>query len=122
LWHHDTSHHCWLPRVGGYQDLILTQDDYSRRIVGWRLELQERLWAHLCLVREAIERWGRPLAYYVDEHGYFRYVARASAWRRERLRTDEGEIQFRRILHTLDVGVVYAHSPQATDEIVKPPG
>lgn len=55
------THHCWLPRVGGYQDLILTQDDYSRRIVGWRLEAQETLWAHLCLVRETIAQWGRPL-------------------------------------------------------------
>jgi hypothetical protein len=119
LWHHDTSHHCWLPRRGGYQDLILTQDDYSRRIVAWRLEVQERLWDHLCLVREAVERWGRPLAYYVDEHGYFRYVARASAWRQERLRTDEGEIQFRRILQRLDVGVIYSYSPQARGKIEK---
>ncbi len=103
LWHHDTSHHCWLPRRGGYQDLILTQDDYSRQIVGWRLEAQERLWDHLCLVRETLERWGRPLAYYVDEHGYFRWVARSSAWRRERLKTDEGAVQFRRVLQALDV-------------------
>ncbi len=119
LWHHDTSHHCWLPHRGGYQDLILTQDDYSRRIVGWRLQAQEGLWDHLCVVRETIERWGRPLAYYVDEHGYFRYVARTSAWRRERRQTDEGEVQFRRILQTLDVGIVYAHSPQAKGKIEK---
>lgn len=119
LWHHDTSHHRWLPRVEGFQDLILTQDDYSRRIVGWRLEAQERLWHHLCVVREAMERWGRPLAYYVDEHGYFRYVARTSAWRRERLRTDDGELQFRRVLQALDVGIVYAHSPQAKGKIEK---
>jgi hypothetical protein len=119
LWHHDTSHHRWLPRLDGYQDLILTQDDYSRRIVGWRLEAQERLWHHLCVVREAVERWGRPLAYYVDEHSYFRYVTHTSAWRRERLRTDDGELQFRRVLQALDVGVVYAHSPQAKGKIEK---
>lgn len=119
LWHHDTSHHCWLPRRGGYQDLILTQDDYSRRIVGWRLQAQEELWDHLCVVRETIERWGRPLAYYVDEHGYFRYVARTSAWRHERRQTDEGDVQFRRILHALDVGIIYAHSPEAKGKIEK---
>ncbi len=44
------------PHSGGFQDLILMQDDYSRRIVGWRLEGQEPLWDHLCLVRAAIER------------------------------------------------------------------
>lgn len=56
--HHDTSHHRWLPGVDGYQNLILTQDDYSRQIVGWRLEGQERLWDHLCVVRDTIARWG----------------------------------------------------------------
>jgi hypothetical protein len=99
--------------------LILTQDDYSRRIVGWRLQTQEGLWGHLCVVREAMERWGRPLAYYVDEHGYFRYVARTSAWRRERRQLDEGEVQFRRIMQALDVGIVYAHSPEAKGKIEK---
>lgn len=119
LWHHDTSRHCWLPRLGGHQDLILTQDDYSRRIVGWRLEAQETLRAHLCLVRDTVAHWGRPLAYYVDEHGFFRYVAHGSYWRRYRPKTDEGEVQFRRALQTLEVGVIYAHSPQAKGKIEK---
>lgn len=119
LWHHDTSHHCWIPRLGDYQDLILTQDDYSRRIVGWHLEAQETLWAHLSLVQETIAHWGRPLAYYVDEHGFFRYVAHGSYWRRYRPKTDEGQVQFRRALQSLDVGVIYAHSPQAKGKIEK---
>jgi hypothetical protein len=118
LWHHDTSHHRWLPRVDGYQDLILTQDDYSRQIVGWRLEAQERLWDHLCLVRETIARWGRPLAYYVDEHGFFKYAPHKSMWLKYRP-AEDGEVQFRRALQTLEVGVVYAHSPQAKGKIEK---
>lgn len=91
LFQHDTSHHCWLPRVGGYQDLILTQDDYSRRIVAWELVAQETLWTHLGLVQGTVERVGCPQAYYVDQHSFFRYKAHGSFWRRYRPKTDEGE-------------------------------
>lgn len=61
------------------------------------------------------------LAYYVDEHGFFRYAPHRSAWLHYRPKTGEGAVQFRRALQALEIGVVYAHSPQATDEIVKPP-
>lgn len=119
LWQHDTSHHRWLPQGEGYQDLIVTQDDYSRQIVGWRLESQERVWHHLEVVQGSVARWGCPLAYYVDEHGFFRYVARSSAWRRYRTPTDEGQAQVRRALQSLGIGVIYAHSPQAKGKIEK---
>ncbi len=119
LWHHDASHHCWLPRQGGYHDLILTEDDYSRRIVGWHLAAQETLWAHLGVVETAIGQWGRPRAYYVDSHGFFRYVTHKSAWRRYRATPADGVVQFRRVLQALDVGVIYAKTPQAKGKIEK---
>lgn len=119
LFHHDASHHCWLPRLGGYQDLILTQDDYSRRVVAWQLLPQETLWAHLCVVRGTLEHVGCPQAYYVDQHSFFRYKAHGSYWRRYRPRTDEGDVQFRRALQALGVGVIYAQSPQAKGKIEK---
>jgi len=119
LFQHDTSRHCWLPRIGGYQDLILTQDDYSRRLVAWRLLPQETLWAHLALVQATLERVGLPQAYYVDQHSFFRYVAHGSFWRRYRPKTDQGEVQFRRALQALDVGVIYAQTPQAKGKIEK---
>lgn len=119
LFQHDTSRHCWLPRVGGYQDLILTQDDYSRRIVAWHLIAQETLWTHLTLVQGTLERVGLPQAYYVDQHSFFRYVAHGSFWLRYRPKTDQGEVQFRRALQALGVGVIYAQSPQAKGKIEK---
>src|SRR5437879_2899859 len=64
------------------------------------------------LSRSGVRRWAIG-------QGYYRDVGRPRPWRRERLRTDEGEIQFRRILQTLDVGVVYAHSPEAKGKIEK---
>ena len=119
LFQHDTSRHCWVPRLGGYQDLILTQDDYSRRIVAWHLTAQETLWDHLVLVQATLERIGLPQAYYVDQHSFFRYVAHSSFWKRYRPKTDQGEVQFRRALQALDVGVIYAQSPQAKGKIEK---
>jgi hypothetical protein len=52
--------------------LILTEDDYSRKVVGGRIVEVESSWEHLSVSREVIERYGRPLAYYVDNHSIFR--------------------------------------------------
>lgn len=37
LFQHNSSHHVWLPRTGKSHPLILTGDDYSRRVVGGRI-------------------------------------------------------------------------------------
>jgi len=34
LFQHDTSHHLWLPSTGRRHALLLTEDDYSRRVLG----------------------------------------------------------------------------------------
>ena len=34
LFQHAASRYCWLPALGGQQYLLLTQNDYSRRVVG----------------------------------------------------------------------------------------
>jgi len=65
LFQHDTSHHIWLPLTNTYSDLILTKDDYSRRIVGRRLIEKETSFDHLLTVRKTIEQYGLPLSYYV---------------------------------------------------------
>jgi hypothetical protein len=37
LFQHDSSHHLWLPLVGRRHPLILTEDDYSRKVLGGRI-------------------------------------------------------------------------------------
>jgi transposase InsO family protein len=113
LFQHDSSFHLWLPCTRKRHYLLLTKDDYSRLVVTARLVPAETSWEHLLAVREAVLRYGRPLAYYVDNHSIFRYVVHQSRHARYRLKEDEGEIQFRRALNNLDIGIVYTGKRQA---------
>jgi len=121
LFQHDSSHHAWLPVTRRKHWLILTEDDYSRVVVGGKLVEEESSWDHLLLTREVVQRYGRPLAYYVDNHSIFRYVGYTSRHYRYVKGPDQGEIQFKRALASLGVGLVYTEkgAAQAKGKIEK---
>lgn len=121
LFQHDSSHHGWLPLTGKRQWLILTEDDHSRRVVGGKIVEEESSWDHLILTRGVIERYGRPLAYYVDNHSIFRYVGYTSRHYKYIKGPDQGEIQFKRALASLGVGLIYTEkgAAQAKGKIEK---
>jgi hypothetical protein len=121
LFQHDSSHHAWLPLTGRKQWLILTEDDYSRAVVGGKLVEEESSWDHLVLTRGVVERYGRPLAYYVDNHSIFRYVGYTSRHYQYVKGPDQGEIQFKRALASLGVGLIYTEkgAAQAKGKIEK---
>jgi len=119
LYQHDSSQHIWLPLTKKYQKLILTIDDYSRRIVGSLLVEKETSWAHICVVRATIKRYGLPLAYYVDKHSIFKFCEHKGVHVKYIKGEDEGEIQFRRVLEELEIGIIYANSPEAKGKIEK---
>jgi transposase InsO family protein len=113
LFQHDSSYHLWLPSTRRKQYLILTKDDYSRRVVGARLLEVETSFEHLQVVKQTVMAYGVPLAYYLDNHSIFRFVLHQGVHVRYKLREDEGEIQFRRALGTLDIGMIYTGKRQA---------
>lgn len=113
LFQHDSSYHLWLPRTKEKQYLILTKDDYSRRVVGARLVPKETTFEHLQTVKETITTHGIPLAYYLDNHSIFRFVLHQGVHVRYKLREDEGEIQFKRALSSLGIGMIYTGKRQA---------
>lgn len=113
LYQHDSSHHLWLPRTGERQALILTEDDYSRKVLGGRIVRAESTWEHFVLTRKVIERYGRPLAYYVDNHSIFRYVERTGIHYKYLKDPGEGGIQFKRALKALNVGLIYTGKGEA---------
>jgi hypothetical protein len=90
LFQHDSSPHLWVPATGRRDALILTVDDHSRKIVGARLVPHDTSWHHLCVVRQTLETFGRPIAYYTDNHMIF-------------LPGNDLNAQFSRALHALDV-------------------
>jgi hypothetical protein len=113
LYQHDSPHHLWLPCTGRKQYLILTKDDYSRRVVGARMVERETTFEHLQTVRQTVSTYGIPLAYYLDNHSIFRFVLHRGVHVRYKLREDEGEIQFRRALSSLTIGMIYTGKRQA---------
>jgi hypothetical protein len=60
-----------------------------------------------------IERYGRPLAYYVDNHSIFRYVGYTGRHYRYVKGADEGEIQSKRALACLGIGLIYTGKGEA---------
>lgn len=113
LFQHDSSHHVWLPKTGRRHPLILTEDDYSRRVVGSKIVEEESSWEHLSVSRKVMESYGRPLAYYVDNHSIFRYVGYTSRHYSYVKGPDEGEIQFKRALTSLGIGLIYTGKGEA---------
>lgn len=113
LFQHDSSYHLWLPETRKKQYLILTKDDYSRRVVGAGIVEIETSFEHLQIVRQTISTYGIPLAYYLDNHSIFRFVLHQGVHVRYKLQEDEGEIQFRRALSSLDMGMIYTGKRQA---------
>lgn len=119
LFQHDTSHHIWLPSTGSFSDLILTKDDYSRKVVGRRLVEKETSFDHLLTVETTIGEYDLPLSYYVDEHSIFRFVKHKGIHVTYTLGEDEGKVQFKRALESINIGVIYAKSPEAKGKIEK---
>jgi len=113
LFQHDSSFHLWLPCLKRRQYLILTKDDYSRMVVGAKLVEVETSWEHLQTVQGTVLRYGLPLAYYVDNHSIFRFILHQGVHISYKLKEDEGEVQFRRALSSLGIGLVYAGKRQA---------
>jgi len=113
LFQHDTSQHRWIPDKGSYQYLILTKDDYSRLFVGAQLFEREGSFQHLQVARQTIEHYGRPLAYYVDQHKIFRFVEHHGVHVRYTLHADEVDSQFKRALRSLDIGLIYTGQGKA---------
>lgn len=68
---------------------------------------KESVYGHLQVVRTAIERYGRPQAYYVDQHKIFRFVEHHGVHVQYHLGVDEVESQFKRALRMLDIGLIY---------------
>ncbi len=113
LFQHDSSFHLWLPCIGKKQYLIVTKDDYSRKVVGARIVEIENSFEHLQTVRQTVEAYGLPLAYYIDNHSIFRFVLHKSIRVKYRRKQDEGEIQFKRALQSLGIGMIYTAKRQA---------
>ena len=118
---HDASHHRWSPYAKEKWVLITSIDDFSRKLLYANLFEEETTWSHIQAAETLIHSYGIPLSYYVDSLRVFRFVQnRDSVWKKQVLKTDEVDPQWKQVMKVLGVNVTYALSPQAKGKIERP--
>jgi len=120
LYQHDTSRHVWLPCTKQYHDLIMSKDDHSRKVLEFSLKENESAWEHIRLERQTAEKHGLPLAYYVDRHSIFKFsLSDECIHYTRRISEEEGKVQFKRVMNSVDVTVLYAQDAKSKGKIEK---
>jgi transposase len=108
----DGSFHAWLEERGPEGCLIDLVDDATNAT--WaQLGEQETIWAAADALRAWIERYGVPLALYVDWKNLYKRPATPG----ERLRGEEPITQFGRMCGKLGIELIAASSPQAKGRV-----
>lgn len=118
LFQHDSSFHFWSPYISFKFYLILTTDDYSRKIVYAKFVAKESSWEHILAAKEVSIICGVGLAYYVDNHRIFRFICHnKSIWQNQRLKTDEGYVQWKEAVERAGWTVWYAPKANAKGKV-----
>ncbi len=113
----DGSFHAWLEQRGPQGCLIDLVDDATSTT--WaQLGEQETIWAVVDALRVWIERYGVPLAVYVDWKNLYKRAATV----KEQLRGEEPVTQFGRMCAKLGIEVIAASSPQAKGRVERQHG
>ena len=108
----DGSFHRWLEERGAEGCLIDMVDDATNTT--WaKLGEQETIWAVADGLRAWIERYGVPLALYVDWKNLYKRRATPKEW----LRGEEPITQFGRMCAQLGIELIAASSPQAKGRV-----
>jgi hypothetical protein len=108
----DGSFHDWLEGRGPEGCLIDMADDATNTTLA-QLGEQETIWAVADALRAWIERYGVPLALYVDWKNLYKRPATV----REQLRGEEPITQFGRMCAKLGIELIAASSPQAKGRV-----
>jgi len=110
----DGSHHDWFEGRAEKCCLLVLIDDATSQLVGLRFEAGETTVGYFRVVREYIEHYGRPLAFYSDKDSIFR------------LNHPESLVntltQFGRAMEELGVELICANSPQAKGRVERANG
>jgi transposase len=108
----DGSFHRWLEERGPEGCLMDLVDDATNTTLA-RLGKEETIWAAADALRAWVERYGVPLALYVDWKNLYQRCATP----RERLRGEEPITQFGRMCAKLGIELIAASSPQAKGRV-----
>ena len=107
----DGSDHAWFEERGPKCTLLVYIDDATGQLLELWFVAEETTFAYFEATRHYLERYGKPVAFYSDQHGIFRV-------NQERpLGTTSGLTQFGRAMQELDIQIICANSPQAKGRI-----
>ncbi len=115
----DGSRHQWLGPSGPWLTLVAAIDDATGKIVAAVFREQEDAQGYFLLVRQMVERYGRPLALYHDRHSIFVVTKEAASPLSvaEQLAGKAEPTQFGRLLEELGISSIAAQSPQAKGRV-----
>lgn len=111
----DGSPHDWLEGRGSKFVLIIYIDDATSRILYGEFVHVEDTLTLMRTTKIYLERWGRPVEYYVDKDSIYTINRQASV--EEDLRDEQPMTQFTRAMSELGIEVILAHSPQAKGRV-----
>jgi transposase len=107
----DGSHHDWFEGRAPKCCLLVFIDDATSKIIGMRFEPAETTFGYMRLIKEHVQTYGRPLAYYSDKHSIFK-TTRAKCTDRILQPT-----QLHRALKELQIELICAYSSEAKGRV-----
>lgn len=111
----DGSTHRWFEQRGETCVLIAYIDDATSRLLYAEFVESEDTPTLLRTTRMYLERYGRPVSWYVDKDSIYKVNRQATI--EEQLRDSGPLTQFTRAMGELDIRVITAHSPQAKGRV-----
>ena len=100
----DGSEHAWFEGRGPRCCLIVFIDDATGKLVALQFVEQECLDGYLAAIKQHLNNYGKPVAYYPDKHGIFRVNIKEAV-------SGTGETQLSRALRELDIDLINANTP-----------
>ena len=111
LVHIDGSDHAWFEERGPKCTLLVYIDDATGQLLELWFVAEETTFAYFEATRHYLERYGKPVAFYSDQHGIFRVNQPRP------MATTRGLTQFGRAMQELDIQIICANSPQAKGRV-----
>ncbi len=111
----DGSPHDWFEGRSEKCTLLQFVDDATSKTTAARFAKAETTDGYLDLLKEHLERYGRPLGLYVDKHSIFRV-------NKEEIQKGVGITHFGQVAKDLEIELICANSPQAKGRVERKNG
>lgn len=116
----DTSEHLWVPHLKKKTYLVAMKDDFSRAILAAKIFPSDTTWANMCIIREAIEKYGLFEAIYTDNDSKFKFIRSGFSMHFEyRVDLERVQTEIHRSLLELEIAFLhhYPKNPEAKGKI-----